>query len=590
MNRADPSDPTVLRDYAFLADGERGVAISPRGDMQWMCFPSWDSPSLFSSMLRAPGSFTIQPRDRFVSGGHYEEGTLIWRSHWAADGGVAECREALAYPGNPDRAILLRQMLGRESDTEMRLTLHPCGDYSHEGVRDWKKDRDGVWTGTTAGVFLRFSGAGDAKVHKDETGDFLELDLVLSPGDVRETMLEFSTKAFTDAPPRTDETWLATEARWQETVPSLEGLPAQRDARHAYAILAGLTSSSGGMVAAGTMALPESMQRGGSYDYRYAWIRDQAISGQALSTIGADPLMDRQTRFVIERVLEHGAKLKPAYTVKGGRIPTERHIDVPGYPGGSDVVGNKVGSHFQLDMSGDILLLLAAAARHEMLEVEGWRAVQIIIDAISERHNEADNGIWELEKRQWTHSRLMCAAGLRAIAAIPQASGEAAQWLSLADQLVAEVGRTSVHHTGRWQRAADDERLDASLLVPALRGATAFEDPRNAATIEAVAKELTEDGYVYRYSHSDRRLGQDEGAFLLCGFWLALAKHRQGDHGAAAQLFERNRAACGPSAVLAEEFDITERQLRGNLPQAFVHALLLETTVTGARDAGTWKV
>ena len=96
------------------------------------------------------------------------------------------------------------------------------------------------------------------------------------------------------------------------------------------------------------------------------------------------------------------------------------------------------------------------------------------------------------------------------------------------------------------------------------------------ATLHAIDDQLTEDGYVYRYRPDERPLGNAEGAFLVCGFWMALAWAQQGEHTAAARWFERNRAACGPPGLLAEEFDVTQRQLRGNLPQAFVHALLLE--------------
>jgi GH15 family glucan-1,4-alpha-glucosidase len=123
-------------------------------------------------------------------------------------------------------------------------------------------------------------------------------------------------------------------------------------------------------------------------------------------------------------------------------------------------------------------------------------------------------------------------------------------------------------------------RIDGALLLPALRGALAPDDPRSIATATAVNVELCREEYVYRFNPDGRSLGDAEGAFLLCGFLLALAKGSQGDHVAARALFERNRAACGSPGLLSEEFDVGERQLRGNLPQAFVHALLLECSAT----------
>jgi len=193
--------------------------------------------------------------------------------------------------------------------------------------------------------------------------------------------------------------------------------------------------------------------------------------------------------------------------------------------------------------------------------------------------------IWELEPRLWTHSRLICAAGLRAIAPHDPGGERTAGWLSLADALVADASAHSLHADGRWQRAPDDQRIDAALLLAAIRGAIPAEDARSRATLTAVLTDLADDGYCYRFRADGRPLGGAEGAFLLCGFWLALAHDQQGEREQALRWFERTRAASGPSGLLSEEFDVTQRQLRGNLPQAFVHALLLECAATVARPA-----
>jgi GH15 family glucan-1,4-alpha-glucosidase len=275
--------------------------------------------------------------------------------------------------------------------------------------------------------------------------------------------------------------------------------------------------------------------------------------------------------FIRDRVLEHGSRLAPAYTVDGGDIPGPSELGLPGYPGGTDVVGNHVNEQFQLDGFGEALQLLAAAADDDLLDADDWRAAEAAAEAIAERWREPEAGIWELSPALWTHSRLTCAAGLRAIA--EHAPRGADTWRDLARALSDEAGARGVHPSGRWQRAYDDERVDAALLLPALRTSP---DPRDAATLRAVRDELCEDGYVYRYRPDERPLGESEGAFLLCGFVVALALLRRGDRHAALRVFERNRAASGPPGLLAEEFDVRQRQLRGNLPQAFVHALLLE--------------
>jgi GH15 family glucan-1,4-alpha-glucosidase len=257
-------------------------------------------------------------------------------------------------------------------------------------------------------------------------------------------------------------------------------------------------------------------------------------------------------------------------------VPDERRLHLPGYPGSSAKVGNWVNKQFQLDAFGETLMLLAAAARHDRLDRDHWRAVEVAVVAIRERHRDPDAGIWELSEHRWAHSRLACVAGLRAAAAVAPAA-QGAAWSGFADALLADVTADCLHPSGRWQRAPDDDRADAALLFPALRGAMPADDPRALATLDAVHAELGCDGYLYRYRPDERPLGAAEGAFLLCGFAMALALHQQGQEVEAARWFERNRASCGPAGLLTEEYDITQRQVRGNAPQAFVHALLLES-------------
>ena len=125
----------------------------------------------------------------------------------------------------------------------------------------------------------------------------------------------------------------------------------------------------------------------------------------------------------------------------------------------------------------------------------------------------------------------------------------AADWSALADTILADITARATHPSGRWQRSPADPGLDAALLLPPLRGALPGDDPRTVATLRAYAAELTEDGYAYRFRHDERPLAEAEGAFLLCGFVMALAQHQQGNEVEAARWFERNRAACGPACT-----------------------------------------
>jgi GH15 family glucan-1,4-alpha-glucosidase len=315
----------------------------------------------------------------------------------------------------------------------------------------------------------------------------LELDLVLAEGEYHDLVLIISTEPFDGAPPQAEAAWRETEYAWRERVGDFGHTIAPLDAAHAYAVMRGLSSGDGGMVAAATTSLPERAEEGRNYDYRYVWMRDQCYAGAAAACAGAVELMDDSVRFVTARLSEHGKELRPAYTCRGTEIPDETPLDLDGYPGGTAVVGNRVSRQFQLDVFGEVLLLLAAAARHEHLDADGWRAAELAAGAILERWRETDAGIWELHPpARWTHSRLACAAGLRAISSHAPAHSHAARWLAAADAIVADTSKHALHSSGRWQRAPDDQRVDAALLLGGLRGAVAGDDPRSLATCAAV--------------------------------------------------------------------------------------------------------
>jgi GH15 family glucan-1,4-alpha-glucosidase len=562
----------VLREYALLADGHRGIIVGPRGDFSWLCVPRWDSPPVFSSLIGGSSMYCIQPADTdFVWGGFYEDGTLIWHSRWIlGDNAVVECREALALPADHDRAVVLRRVCCLKGRARVSVELDPGAGFGEQEMRDLSRSGD-VWTGRTGDLNLRWTGAGAASRRKGALGMVLEV----GEGEQHDLVLELSSTSLPDELPQPDISWTETEHVWKEMVPSEYHSIAGRDARHSYAVLRGMTVPGGGMVAAATTSLPERAETHRNYDYRYSWIRDQCFTGQAIATEAPYPLMDDAVAFVSARLLDDGPDLRPAYTVDGGPVPKQRQLDLPGYPGADVIVGNWVREQFQLDAFGEALLLFAAAGRHDHLDAPEWRAAETAVAAIEKRWQDADAGIWELGNQQWTHSKLMCAAGLRAMSRVAPVQ-QAAAWTSLADKIVAETSTTSLHPSGHWQRSPSDDRVDASLLLPAIRGAVAPDDPRSKATLRAVLDELADDHYLYRFAHDQRPLAYSEGAFVMAGFDMALALHQQGEHAEALRWFERNRAACGPPGLFSEEFDVNQRQLRGNLPQAFVHALMFE--------------
>lgn len=570
--------PHVLRDYAFVADGERGALCGPRGDFAWLCAPRWHDDAVFSQLVGGAGVYAVTPRDSYVWAGSYDDGSLVWRHQWVTPTAVVECRDALAQPARRDRVVVLRRLAALHGVLRVRVRLEVRAHFGAAPTTNVRRDERGVWTGRSGDVEFRWTGGGDAYLGRDGV---LVMDLDLAEGATHDLLLEIADAGSlaSDEPPDPDAAWTSTERWWARAVPRFPGAAAPRDTRQAYALLQGMTSSTGAMVAAATTSLPERANARRNYDYRYAWIRDQCYAGVAVAADGPHPLLESAVSFVGAALREHGPRLAPAYTVDGGPVPEEQAVGLAGYPGADGVVrGNWITDQFQLDTPGEALQLFAACADLGGLDAGGAAAARTAVDVVARRWTDPDAGIWELEPDWWTHSRLACVAGLEA-AARAGIGGRPDDLERLAGTILAETRRRGAHRSGRWQRSPRQSDVDAALLLPVVRGATPPDDALHLGTLEAVHARLCDDGYVYRYAVDGAPPGTVEGAFLLCGFVVALAELQQGDVTGAYRRFERNRSAAGSPGLLTEEVDVRQRQLRGNLPQAFVHALLLETSV-----------
>ena len=485
--------PHTLRDYAILADGCRGALIGPRGDISWMCAPGWDSPAVLSHLVGGDGLYALTPTDTFVWGGSYEPGSLIWRSRWVTHSCVIESREALAFPGDPHRLVLLRRIEAGQQPAEVAAVLRLSGDFGQTPMTRPQLDDSGCWTSRVGSLYLRWSGAPEAR-WEDHA---LRAEFRIDPGRHHDLVLEVSDRPLPDPDPP-EMAWSATENAWQQAIPDLGRTAAPRDAAHAYAILKGLTTPGGGMVAAATLGLPERAEAGKNYDYRYSWIRDQTYAGLACAVDEPYPLLDDALAFTTARLLEHGDQIAPGYRTDGNNIPGEDTLDLPGYPGGSDVVGNWVRGQFQLDSIGEMLQLLAAGARFDRLNLDNVKAIDVAIGTIEKRWTEPEAGIWELDPAWWTQSRLSAVAGLRAISG-HLGGRQAGTTSGLADTILAETSRRCLADDGSWKRSPAHSGVDASLLLPAVRGGLAADDPRTLATLARVEADLVQDFHVYRY-------------------------------------------------------------------------------------------
>lgn len=568
--------PVVLREHALIADGERGAVVGPQGNIVWLCVPRWHDEPVFSSLIGGQGQYIITPTDTWhVWGGAYEPGSLIWQGKWVTQHSVIECENLLSYPASVDVAVMSRRIRAVSGTAKVSVYLRPASGFTGNTLSKAQLDDNGIWHGQVDDLYLRWQGAENA-TQADDGG--LQFELQLAEGQEQLFTLELSRKPLPTHPVTPEEVPKSTRWNWQRTVANIPRPDRSDDIRQSYAVLTGMTSQDNGMVAAATMSLPEREHAHRDYDYRYCWIRDQCYAGQAVATLGPNPLLTAALHFITDRILEDKEELKPAYRVDGGPVPEQHDIGLPGYPGGSNIAGNWVRGQFQLDTFGEALNLYASAAQHDVMDASGWQAVRLCRDIIENHWQQPDAGVWELHDAHWTHSRLSCVAGLRSITRHMD-SGEAASFEALADTIMAEISTTSVRDDGAWAQRTDFSGSDAALLLPLVRGAIDIDDPRATATLQAIRDELNKDGHIYRFQHGGKPLGEAEGSFTACGFMMVLAMAKHDELLPALHFYERARMASTSSGLFTEEFDVASHQLRGNLPQAFVHALFIEAAL-----------
>ena len=444
-------------------------------------------------------------------------GQLIWRSRWVTNDGIIECREALAFPGDPHRAVLLRRIIARRGHGAVSVALDPRAGFgrhraaaaSHRTTRHWTAGRRRC---TCAGPATRAAPA------PGQTGTGADWPLTLMLGRARTTTWSWRSRPpVRDRPPDPSLAWTPPSGLGARRSRAGAAAPPPRDARHAYAVLRGLTSAGGGMVAAATTSLPERAEAGRNYDYRYVWIRDQCYAGQAVAAAGADPLLDDAVRFVTDRLLDHGPELSPAYTVDGGAGPRPAHARPARLPG-RHRHGRQLG---QPAVPARRLRRGAAAVRRRR---RGTTASTPTPGGRPDRRRRHRRPLERARRRDLGARRPTLdpqPADLRRRAARRRRAAarrrRAADWLALADTILADTASACVHPAGRWQRSPDDPG--------ARRRAAAAGDPRRAARrrpahhrhLAPVPRDLTEDGYAYRFRHDERPLARPRARSCCAG-------------------------------------------------------------------------
>ncbi|MEV0291590.1 glycoside hydrolase family 15 protein [Kribbella sp. NPDC050820] len=575
-----------IEDYALIGDLQTAALVSKQGSIDWLCFPRFDSPACFAALLGTDenGHWRLSPRDADAkSSRHYRDDTLVLETEWSTPGGSVRVIDFM--PPRDAAPDVVRIVQGVSGTVSMRSELRLRFDYGH--VVPWVRRADGqvVAIAGPDAVSLR------SDVHQYGRDFATYADFEVSAGDQAWFVLTWHPSHHPVPNPTDAIASLApTESYWTEWIGQTADADGFEDevTRSILTLKALTYAPSGGIVAAPTTSLPELLGGQRNWDYRFCWLRDATMTLAAMLRSGFTDEAAAWRDWLLRAIAGDPADLQIMYGVTGERRLTEFEADwLPGFGGAQPVrIGNAAAEQLQLDVFGEVMDVLALARETGIgPSDDAWAMQRGLMRHLTGIWDQPDEGIWEVRggRQQFTYSKVMAWVAFdRAARAVERfgMSGPAKQWRATADQIHREVCEKAFDaDRGTFTQAFGSKALDAAVLLIPQVGFLPPDDPRVAGTVDAVQKELGYDGFVRRYhtEHTDDGLPGDEGAFLICSFWLADSLALLGRVGEARELYERLVALRNDVGLLAEEYDPVSGRMLGNFPQAFSHLGLVNT-------------
>ena len=605
----EPCPFPPIGEYGFLSDCETTALVAPSGNVEWLCLPRLDSPSVFGAILdRDAGGFHLGPADmRVPVSMRYLPGTMVLETSWGTPTGWLIVRDVLLVgpwhheteisrthrraPTDYDADhVLLRTVHCANGEVQLTMDCDPVFDYGRKPAQ---------WSYTDRAYYQGRATAPDVDVELTLTTDMRMgfegsraiARTLLKEGDNRFVALSWSEHAppYTFAEAYDRLVW--TAHHWQHWLARgrFPDHPWRTHLQRSALTLKGLTfGPTGALVAAATTSLPETPHGERNWDYRYSWIRDSTLALWSLYTLGFDWEANDFFRFIAD-VAAKSDELQIMYGVDEESDLSEEVLDhLEGYDGARPVrIGNGAFMQKQHDVWGSVLdSVYIHWQSRDRLDEQIWPMLKRLVESALTHWREPDRGIWEVrgEPRHFTSSKVMCWVALDRGARLARIREEfqlADKWQAVADEIHNDVCTHAVDERGVFTQHYDTNALDASVLLISLVHFLPFDDPRVRSTVLAIADELTVDGLVLRYKveQTDDGFEGEEGAFTICSFWLVTALSQIGEHRRAKALCEKLLSFASSLNLYAEEIDPRSGRHLGNYPQAFTHLGLINAVM-----------
>ncbi len=585
---------SAIENHGLIGDLSTAALVSLDGSVDFMCFPEFDSPTIFAALLdeQRGGCFKIEPIDgEFQHRQRYFPDTNILLTRFLGEQGIVALSDFMAIQHLGHRHTLVRRVKVVRGDVKLRMTFAPLFDYGRSGHAVQRQARSLVFIPEAKGlaalrlrssVPMRVNGGqatAEFVLHADEYAWFIMEEATENDAESPADRPDYVSEAFKE----TMNFWLAWigkskyRGRWREMV------------NRSALVLKLMTSQvHGSIVAAPTFALPEKIGGSRNWDYRYTWVRDASFTLYALMRLGYTSEAQAFIRWMEQRCCEMkpGRPLQVMYRLDGNRVLKEETLgNLSGYRDSRPVrIGNAASDQLQLDIYGELIDSVHIYDRHgEPISYDFWMNLTRLVEWVCANWRRPDDGIWEVRggRRPFLYSRAMCWLAIERAMEIARRRAFPAplvRWHRIRDEIYKNIYEEFWDPRQKcFVQFRGSKTVDASSLLLPLVKFISPSDPRWQSTMKVIEKTLVEDSLVYRYLPSKAApdgFASGEGTFSMCSFWYVECLARGGDLKQARFIFEKALGYANHLGLYAEQLGPRGEHL-GNFPQALSHLALI---------------
>ena len=595
-----------IGNYGIIGNQHTVALVGINGSIDFMCFPRFDSPSVFASLLdrKQGGHFSIQPDlENQDYKQQYLPDTNVLLTRFLAYEGMVEITDYMPIKEKEHNCTLIRKVTAVRGKVKIKMNCTPRFNYARDS-HEVRKSHAGKITFASSNWSIDLlsdtevtvegdSAVAEFSLEEKETVNFI-MEAVSEHGDKedeKESLAQYVSDTFTE-----------TVNYWKNWIGGSAYRGRWMDMMHRSALTLKLLTSChhGSTVAAATFGLPELVGGQRNWDYRYTWIRDAAFTMYAFIRLGftyeAGQFM-KWIRTQFEKNIDQNTNLQLMYSIDGQSELKEQELNhLEGYQQSRPVrIGNGAYQQLQLDIYGELMDSIYLYDKYgEPTTYDFWEKLMPQIDYVCNNWENEDHGIWEIrsQSREFVYSRVMCWVAVdRAVRLAEKRSFPYPfeKWRKTRDEIYKDIYQNFWNEEKQsFVQSKGSDVIDASvLLMPLVRIISPY-DPRWQATLQAVEKELVTDTLVYRYNTEAYQDGIDgsEGTFSMCSYWYVECLARGGQIEKARLYFEKMLGYGNHLGLFAEQIGLRGEQL-GNYPQAFTHLSLISAAFALDRELHT---